>query len=179
VSAVSNSAQIATRSTEGVPAQEQFRNNDSLPDTSQKLDLAMTTGDVKTVQQLLDSGAHIEGANKRGLRMLHVAVRHEVKEVVCLLLERGADIESEGWNGWKALHYTTKIKNNEIAQLLLNWGANIEAGDDRGWKALHIATDYAHDDVIRFYWIGVQILRPWVIEDGSRFILRRITGMTK
>ncbi|MDR1235976.1 MAG: ankyrin repeat domain-containing protein [Holosporaceae bacterium] len=81
------------------------------------------SGDLLTVQFLLDHGADPRESGRRFTNVLHSAVRSGKKEVVDFFLDiSDMNVNSRDLNGWTALHYAESV---DIAESLLSRGANI------------------------------------------------------
>jgi hypothetical protein len=73
---------------------------------------------------LLDAGADVEVADKKGWTALHWCAADGHAEAAVLLLERGADLEAAGANGWTPLHMAANNGREDMVRLLLDAGAD-------------------------------------------------------
>ncbi|GMT24258.1 hypothetical protein PFISCL1PPCAC_15555, partial [Pristionchus fissidentatus] len=125
---------------------------------------AASSGDVRTLQEILDSdaGAAAHYKDLNGSTALHYACRYVNKDVVRLLLKYNADPNAEDRENWRPLHYASKYfqkdlsrdfaenfteneveksksETRDIVNQLLISKADINAVDVFGCSALHYA----------------------------------------
>ena len=111
------------------------------------LHVAAETGDVATIDRLLQAGADVNVqlrsdeklSSEWGNTPLHSAARDGQAAAVALLLDRGANINARNDRGVTPLHRS--IAHPEVTQLLLARGASIDATDNQGRTALHWAAN--------------------------------------
>jgi len=131
--------------------------------------LAVETGDMERVIELLDRGASVDledaliraaqngskelvvfllmkGADAHNgscwdVSPLYVAVRFGHTEVAGILLNWGADVNWQSWSVLKktALHEAVEAGNTEMVMLLLDAEADPNLLEFRGWTPLHLA----------------------------------------
>ena len=81
---------------------------------------AVKTTNIKTVTDLLKSGAKINASNRYKDTVLHLVTDPDIAK---LLIEHGADVNTIDITGRTPLHV---VKNLEICQLLIDNGAKLE-----------------------------------------------------
>ena len=90
------------------------------------LHLAVTKGDERVVQLLLEKGANVNAQGGRYGNSLQAAIQNQHENVVRILLEKGADINAQSGRSGTALRIAALYANNEgIVQLLLEKGADL------------------------------------------------------
>ncbi|KAL9129679.1 MAG: hypothetical protein Q9217_001921 [Psora testacea] len=87
---------------------------------------AISSGDDRLVENILESGADVEARCDGGISPLMYAVIHGQKMIAGLLLSRGAQANATT-SGWTVLHKAIDLADWNMAQLLLENGADIEA----------------------------------------------------
>ena len=100
------------------------------------LHIACAQGLTWMAQEMLDSGADVNGDDDLGDKPLHRAAKGGWLEVVELLLERGADVNARSFYGDTPLHRAVMGGNVGVMKLLLQHGADPQARDERGWTPL-------------------------------------------
>lgn len=103
---------------------------------------AVSSGDAKTVKQLLKSGEDPNETDDYGEGPLTMAADKEQLDIVKLLLSYGADPNLADNTGWTPLMSSVDTGNLKIGKLLLEAGGDPTQEDQDGWSAL----DYAKDD---------------------------------
>jgi len=106
-------------------------------------------GKVRTIEELVNSGADIESLDQFGMTPLLLAAQGGKHRAIGKLLDRGADIYSYDEEEKTALHWAAEKGNLKATIELLGRGANTEALDSRGRTPLHLACHYGHLDVAR------------------------------
>jgi ankyrin repeat protein len=94
---------------------------------NQELRWAATIDDAETINQLLDTGASVNAANKFGKTALMNAVESGSILATATLLSMGADVNIETVVGCTALTFAAENGEVEITALLLERGAKLEA----------------------------------------------------
>lgn len=86
--------------------------------TAQELQGAITRGDLKQVQRLLDADSTLVNAwdSAHRLPVLQMAVAGGNSRIVAALLDRGADIEIADRGGFTSLHRAIGLGNRAIVQ---------------------------------------------------------------
>jgi ankyrin repeat protein len=70
---------------------------------------AAEKGDLKSIQDLLDTGAQLEATTQCQWTALHHATRKNHLDVVQFLVKRGINVEAKDWEGKTALDTATKF----------------------------------------------------------------------
>ena len=105
------------------------------------LHLAAQSGDVVTVQRLLDAGNRVDPVDGIGRTPLHLAALAGHVEVASLLLDRGADPNARAAFQMTPLHYAALLGRPEMAGLLIRRGGRTDARNERGATPLHLVAD--------------------------------------
>lgn len=106
---------------------------DEYPRHATSLYYAASFGLLDVVQELIQTGADIDGPGSRfGGTALHGATLREHNSVMQLLLEAGADPSKADFNRVTPLHTAARIGNAEVIRLLLKFGASKTALDSLG-----------------------------------------------
>uniref|UniRef100_A0AAX7SLX2 Tetratricopeptide repeat, ankyrin repeat and coiled-coil containing 1a n=1 Tax=Astatotilapia calliptera TaxID=8154 RepID=A0AAX7SLX2_ASTCA len=85
---------------------------------------------------LLERGAGLEEANRRGMVPLLSATKHGHTQVAELLLKQGADIDATDKQGRSALILAASEGHASTVELLLSKGASLSSADQEGLTAL-------------------------------------------
>jgi ankyrin repeat protein len=138
-------------------------------DTS-SLHMAACTGDLTSVQRLIDRGADVNAKDEIGWTPLFWAASMGRKEVVTLLIAKGADATvtaktADGQN--TALYQAVQAGNRDIAQLLIAHGADVNAVDVNGDPLLWSAVGHNDLDLVKL-----------LVEYGARLDVRAPNGMS-
>lgn len=88
---------------------------------------------------LLENGAQIDAATKKGFTPLHLTAKYGHIKVAELLLTKNAPVDAQGKNGVTPLHVASHYDHQNVALLLLEKGASPHATAKNGHTPLHIA----------------------------------------
>uniref|UniRef100_A0A7N6ABG9 Tetratricopeptide repeat, ankyrin repeat and coiled-coil containing 2a n=1 Tax=Anabas testudineus TaxID=64144 RepID=A0A7N6ABG9_ANATE len=113
------------------------------------LTAAAGSGRLSVCSLLLDQGAAVEKANRRGVAPLFNAVRRGHWQVVELLLNHGAEVNMVDQQGRTALMTAASEGHMNTAKLLLDHGASLEQTDREGLTALSWACLKGHLTLVR------------------------------
>lgn len=100
------------------------------------LTAAAGSGRLAVCRLLLDQGAAVEQANRRGIVALFSSVRRGHWQVVELLLNHGAEVNMVDQQGRTALMMAASEGHMSTAQLLLDHEASLDQADREGLTAL-------------------------------------------
>jgi ankyrin repeat protein len=87
---------------------------------SDELIIAVSSGDIKKVVELLSSGADVNVTNKNNETPLHLAAWKGYAEIASLLLKHGANVNAQENTGLRPLHYAAWYGYTEVVKLLLD-----------------------------------------------------------
>ncbi len=96
---------------------------------------ASASGEVGSVQELLEGGADPNAANERGETALSLAAQFGRTEVIALLLGRGALVDAPDTDGVTPLMKAARFGREEAVEELLRGGADRERKDREGRDA--------------------------------------------
>jgi len=114
------------------------------------LHIAVAEGHLKLVENLILSGADINGKGMYGESPLHLAVYYNRPQSIKLLLNNKADPDGRMEWGTTPLHIAAYKDRIEIAEMVAAAGANINAADDGGNTPLHAAASRGHLEILKF-----------------------------
>ncbi len=106
---------------------------------------AVSTGDRKGLQALLDKGANVNARSRGKGTLLHGAALKGQLDIVDLLIKKGADVNAKD-DGYAAtpLHLAAYLGHKQIVQALLLAGADVNAKDRDGDTPLDNALAGGH-----------------------------------
>ena len=110
---------------------------------------ATESGNIRRVQELLDSGVDINIVNDYGMTALMLASMYEHIDIVRLLLEKGAGVNIRDEGGYNALMWASVRGYTDIARLLLETGANVNLQNEDGYTALMLASVSGITEIVR------------------------------
>lgn len=85
--------------------------------------LAVETGDLPIVLELIRSGADCEQVGRDGFTALGLAVRMQMNEVAAALIRAGANVNKIMWKRTTALLFASSLGDLDLVRLLLDSGA--------------------------------------------------------
>ena len=113
---------------------------------------AVESGDVGSVEKLLEEGADINYADEDGVTPLMIATQANSIDMIKVVIEKGAAIDTkEKKLGVTALMLAAFLGHAEVAKELLSAGANIYETDNNGQVALRHAQVQGHDNVVEVF----------------------------
>ncbi|KAK9068513.1 hypothetical protein SSX86_012627 [Deinandra increscens subsp. villosa] len=114
-----------------------------------RLCLAATKGEARTLNRVLEVGAVINGQDQHGWTALHRASFKGHIDVVRLLIEKGVNVDSRDEDGYTALHCAVESGNIDVLELLVKKGADVKARTSKGVTAMQIADSLNYAGVTR------------------------------
>ncbi|XP_035772220.1 ankyrin-2-like [Neolamprologus brichardi] len=112
------------------------------------LHLAAKEGHIDLVQELLDRGAAVDSATKKGNTALHISSLAGQADVVKILSKRGADINAQSQNGFTPLYMAAQENHLDVVRYLLENGGNQSIATEDGFTPLAIALQQGHNQVV-------------------------------
>lgn len=111
--------------------------------------IALDSGDMSTLKNILTRGMSIDRAGDRALNMLHIAARQSSIQGCLLLLEQGADVDVVNESsGRTALAYACINGDMALVKALLKAGASPNIVDSRGWTPQEHAAYRGHLKIV-------------------------------
>ncbi len=141
-----------------------------------KLLQAAKSGHDKTVEQLIQSGAHVD-AEEQGVSALMWASGGGSTATVRVLLQHGARVNPGVSSHSSALLRAAEGGHAEVAGMLIDYGADLEAKDVWSETALHRAAKKS-PDLDRAFTRTVQVLLEKGRSKGLELNLRDFQGYT-
>ena len=112
------------------------------------LHLAVSNGQYRATEIVLDHGAVINNTGWRGRIALHQAIWQGHLDLVKLLLARGADIDARGQDGKTPLFCATIHSRDDCIIALINSGADIHIKDNKNKTILHCACENGQLNIV-------------------------------
>lgn len=104
--------------------------------------------DMKAIESLLESGAHIDEKAGSGQSALIVAISLKEQEIASLLIDKGADFEKKDMKGWTALMWAAATDCEKVVRLLLDKRAALCEKANDGNTALDLANGFNRGKII-------------------------------
>ena len=127
---------------------------------------AARSGDLRSVQVLVDAGADVNQLSAFGTSPMIMAIHGRNTEALEYLIENGADIESRE-SGHTALHAAVQRGDSDAVNILIKHGANLEAILEKPTPVRRQSTDYNfHDALIGAtpLWLAARFSEPRIME---------------
>ena len=126
------------------------RKAESSPELVDRLQQAALDGDLKGVEQALESGADVNGMEAEGRTALMFAAFNGHSEIVLTLLDEGAGIDRRDQMGRTSLLYAATGPFPETVKILLDKGAepNVVDSDEHFSPLMHAAAE-GNMDVVK------------------------------
>ncbi|ETE68115.1 Ankyrin-3, partial [Ophiophagus hannah] len=112
------------------------------------LHLASKEGHVEVVSELIQRGANVDAATKKGNTALHIASLAGQTEVVKVLVTNGANVNAQSQNGFTPLYMAAQENHLEVVKFLLDNGASQSLATEDGFTPLAVALQQGHDQVV-------------------------------
>ena len=97
---------------------------------------------------MLDKGAAVDRADKKGSTPLFIACHQGHVAVGTLLLDKGAEVDRAEKNGWTPLYIACAKGHVAVGTLLLDKGAAVDRAAKDGATPLSIAIDRGHTAIV-------------------------------
>ena len=110
--------------------------------------IACWEGHVDAARLLLEKGAEVDRANKKGATPLYAACFKGHVDVAQLLLDKGAEVDRAKEGGWTPLLVACGKGHVAVALLCLERGAEVDRALEDGKTPLDIAKHHRHDAVV-------------------------------
>ena len=114
----------------------------------EKLFDAVQKGDSTGLEELLASGADVNGHTKAGVTPLHVAASSGNTNLIKLLIAKGADVNSRATDGSIPLHAAVASNRKEVVELLIQSGTRIYATDPDGRTPSELAVAMGREAIV-------------------------------
>mmetsp|Transcript_18053 Transcript_18053/g.27997 ORF Transcript_18053/g.27997 Transcript_18053/m.27997 type:complete len:400 (+) Transcript_18053:155-1354(+) len=103
-------------------------------DMVKALQKAATSGDVKSMGELIRKGAEPGMTSRFGDRtsLLHIAIRYNKQDILELLLTSKAPVDYQDVKGNTALHIASELNRTDMVYSLLNADAKVEIANQTG-----------------------------------------------
>jgi ankyrin repeat protein len=111
--------------------------------------VAAQCGSVRVLRVLLDGGANVKLADKKGRTAAHHASYFSHAECLRILLAAGADKEAKEENGNTPLHLASQEGRAEAVEMLLSAGCAVDARSNQQVTPLHSAAQDGHLPVVQ------------------------------
>ncbi|XP_068174125.1 ankyrin repeat and protein kinase domain-containing protein 1 [Antennarius striatus] len=119
------------------------------PDKKNLLHYTVASGDVESVEHVLNLGAGVNCVTAKGYTALMIASLYRYHDILSLLLEHGASTTLREEELWTALHFAAQNGDDRTVRLLLDKGAAADVQEKAGWTPLHLACQNGHETVVR------------------------------
>lgn len=100
------------------------------------------------VRELLNRGAIVDNATKKGNTALHIASLAGKLDVIQLLVQHGGSVNVQSQNGFTPLYMAAQENHDECVKYLLAKGANPALATEDGFTPLAVAMQQGHDKVV-------------------------------
>jgi ankyrin repeat protein len=105
--------------------------------------------DFDELEELLESGANVNGQDGAERTALHHAVLEDLDELIEYLVNAGADTEIVDANGETPLMMAVNVQSYECLEKLLECHANVETTGFDGDTPLHSAAEQCNEEMLR------------------------------
>ncbi len=127
---------------------------------------AARSGDLESVQHIVDAGADVNALSAFGTSPLIMAVHGGNARAVEYLLQQGAEVDSSA-SGHTALHDAILRGNLAAVEVLLEHGANVEAKLEKPTPVRRQSTDYNYHDALLGatpLWLAARFSEPEIMK---------------
>ncbi|XP_021672782.2 ankyrin repeat domain-containing protein EMB506, chloroplastic isoform X1 [Hevea brasiliensis] len=107
------------------------------------------SGQIHSMDKLLEDGLSIDSVDKDGLTALHKAIIGKKESVISHLLRKGASPHVRDPDGASPLHYAVQVAAMQTVKLLVKYKVDVNVADNEGWTPLHIAVQSRNRDIVK------------------------------
>jgi ankyrin repeat protein len=118
-------------------------------DDAPVLSVAARRGSLRVLKVLLDGGANVKLADKKGQTAAHAASYFGHAECLRILLAAGTDKEAKHKRGITPLHWAAQQGHVEVVEVLLSAGCAVDARDNAQATPLSHAAQHCHLPVVQ------------------------------
>jgi len=119
------------------------------PGSGSQLHLAVMSGQIDDVRELISAGMDLNLKNSSGFTPLHLAVMTGNEEIVRELIRKGADINAAGKSGYTPLHIASELNFFGTASDLVFNGARTDVRTDQGLTPKMIAKIQGNTEIAK------------------------------
>jgi ankyrin repeat protein len=98
---------------------------------------------------LIDGGADLNVADRRGRTPLHQACDKGNGSIVTMLIDGGADLNLADGRGCTPLHLACTAGHEAVVRILIDGGADLSITESDGWTPLQVACYHGHGSLVR------------------------------
>ncbi len=128
---------------------------------------AVSADSLPTTLFLMESGADVNGADRRGETPLHLAAHKGTLPILEALVEQGADVNHKDARGMTPLHNAVLQDDLEVVEFLISSGADASAANDAGKTPADLAFVRGLRPARAFLMAHMAEKRPQVPSPGS------------
>jgi ankyrin repeat protein len=110
---------------------------------------AIEMGWIEWVRQLIEGGADVNAADRRGVTPLHAAIEHGELDIARLLIETGADVNERDDIDDTALHWACTYARPKAVRLLFSHGGDANTRNMTGSTPLDMVLQLSPDNPAR------------------------------
>ncbi|KDP45399.1 hypothetical protein JCGZ_09648 [Jatropha curcas] len=107
------------------------------------------SGQISSMDKLLENGLDIDNVDKDGLTALQKAIIGKKEAVISHLLRKGASPHVKDQDGASTLHYAVQVGAKQTVKLLIKYEVDVNIADNEGWTPLHIAVQSRNRDIVK------------------------------
>ncbi|XAR61262.1 hypothetical protein NMG60_11034909 [Bertholletia excelsa] len=139
---------------------------DADPDEQSVMSLAIQSGNIDSVQILIEAGFELDNSIDRFLHEAAAMDRLDLMEVLCLGFI-DIDVNSVDSGGQTALHVAAIRGHTEVIQFLVSIGADADIVDCNGWTPLHCAAAEGHGEAVEILLKSSTFAKDAVTREGK------------
>lgn len=108
------------------------------------LQIAVSSGQIKTAEWLIAQGANIKSSDKMGRTSIHIAAMYGKIAMLKWLVSKGARINDQNYNGHTPFHYAAGHGRLATMRWLISQHIDIESKNKHGTTALTLTIGAGH-----------------------------------